>query len=400
MNPADISWLTTSEAAAHIDQARSDLAAGTNSLTVLDRLRARVSPVHARAILTLLEGRAAARAKFEDADHLYFDRAAAEQATAERISRHIAARFEGAHRIADLGSGAGADTLALLEQAPVLAVDHDAARLAMLRANAAVRGSDDRLETLEADLTSIALPAEIDAIWLDPGRRDARGRVLDPDRWSPPLPVALELGRRVPRAGIKVAPGIDLTHVPPDAEIEFVSLDGSLGVAVIWLGSAVATPRRATVLPSGNTLATPEDPPVAEVHPPGVCLYDPDPSIGRAQLIGTLAQQLDAWQLDRSLAYLSSDEAHDTPFARRFRIERWLPFSERQLLNALRDLDAARVEVMRRGSPVDTNALERRLNRTLHNGTRVLTIALTRSAGEHIAIICQRDGVTLERGAS
>ena len=46
---------------------------------------------------------------------------------------------------------------------------------------------------------------------------------------------------------------------------------------------------------------------------------------------------------------------------------------------------------MRRGSPVETNALERRLNAALPGGLPVLTVALTRVAGEHTAIVCERE---------
>jgi SAM-dependent methyltransferase len=393
MDAADIAWLQTPGAAPLIEETARSLDAGATELRVLDTLRAQTDPARARAILALLEGRRVAAAKFEDAASLTFDRSSAEQATPEAVSHHIAARFHGVRHIADLGCGAGADSLALAIHAPVVAVDRDAARLAMARANARVRDIEDRIETVEGDLTRFALPADIDAVWLDPGRRDERGRVLDPRRWTPPLEVALTIARTVGRAGIKVAPGIDLRHVPEDGEIEFISLRGDLVVAVIWLGSAVTTPRRATVLPSGDTLAASDTDREAEVHSPGRYLYDPDPAIGRARLVGSLAHRLDAWQLDGTIAYLSSDEPRDTPFARRFRIEAVLPFAERRLLETLRDLDAARVEVMRRGSPVDTNALERRLNHAIDgtDGTRVRTVALTRVQGEQVAIVCERE---------
>src|SRR5690606_4773198 len=109
-----------------------------------------------------------------------------------------------------------------------------------------------------------------------------------------------------------------------------------------------------------------------------------------AGLVDVLAERLDAWLLTPDVAYLSADEARDTPFARRFRIEAWLPFSERRLLERLRDLGAGRVEVMRRASPVETNPLEVRLNRTL-KGDRVLTVALTRAGQQHVAVIAERE---------
>ncbi len=72
------------------------------------------------------------------------------------------------------------------------------------------------------------------------------------------------------------------------------------------------------------------------------------------------------------------------------------------VLVLLSTLDAAspaflrNAEVMRRASPVDTNALELRLNRGLPGRGRVLTVALTRVAGQQVAIVCERDRGLIE----
>ncbi len=384
-----VRWLRTPEGIEAARQARDALASGTPILKVLDTLRRTHSPEEARRAVALAEGRAAAAAKFADAARLFFDREAAEQATSDIAARHTARRFAGSRRIADLGCGAGADALALAEHAPVLAVDLDAGRAAMTEANAAVRGA--RIEAAVGDAIDTDLAA-VDAVWLDPARRDDSGRVLDPERWSPPLSVALGLARRARRAGIKVAPGIDLDAVPGDAEVEFISLDGRLVEAVIWLGEAVTAPRRASVLPSGEALQGPAEEEPGPVRAPGSYLYDLDPGVGRAGLVGLLAARLDAWLLSAGVAYLSSDAARDTPFARRFRIRAWFPFAERRILEACRAAGAARVEVTRRASPVETNELEVRLNRALPGGAGpVLTVALTRVNEEHVAILCERE---------
>lgn len=393
LDATDVAWLLTPEGARLTAEAEHGLAANTSPLALLDRLRRAASPEGARAAISLAEGRRSAAAKFPDAYRLYFDREAAEQATSDVVARHTARRFEGARRVADLGCGAGADTLALAEVAPVLAVDRDAGRVALTAANVAVRGLQGHVEARVGEVGTMSLPADIDAVWLDPARRDASGRVLDPERWSPPLSEALRLASVVARAGIKVAPGIDLTAVPPDAEVEFISLEGRLVEAVIWLGEAVTAPRRATALPSGATIEGDADTGRTPVRPPGRYLYDLNPGVGRAGLVDVLAEDLDTWLLTPDVAYLSADEAHDSPFARRFRIEAWLPFSERRLLERLRELGAGRVEVMRRASPVETNALEMRLNSALKalDGDRVLTVALTRVDQQHVAVIAERE---------
>jgi hypothetical protein len=186
--------------------------------------------------------------------------------------------------------------------------------------------------------------------------------------------------------------------------VEFVSLAGDLVEAVLWLGRFASVPRRATVIAEDGTPSVLSGDP-ATVAPapfgePAAYLFDPDPSVGRAGLIASLAADLDLRQLDPSIAYLTGDRPERSPFTRRFRVDAWLPFAERALLARLRELGVARVEVMRRGSPVDTNALERRLNRALArdagaaplpSARGVRTVALSRVRGEHVAIVCERE---------
>lgn len=401
MDAHDLDWLRSEagERALVLAAARR-LAEGATELAVLDRLRRDLTPEQARAVLALLDGRRAASAKFEDAARLFFDRESAEQATAEVVARHTAARFAGARRIADLGCGAGGDALALAAHAPVVAVDRDPARLALVAANAEVRALP--IEIAEASVESFALLPDLDAIWLDPARRDDRGRVRDPEQWSPPLSVAIRIASSVARAGIKVSPGIDLSVVPTGVEVEFISHEGTLVEAVLWFGAAVTAPRRATVLAAhledgGASAAGTPDTGMTPIAEPGAYLYDLDPSVGRASLVDVVGPLLHAWRLDEHTAYLSGDGAHDSAFARRFRIDAWFPFAERRLRDALLDLGVTRVEVMRRASPIDTNALETRLNRALtSNGSRsgeqrVRTVALTRMGDAHVAIIAERE---------
>jgi len=393
LDAAAIAWLRSEDGRSAASQATSALDESAPLLSLVESLRARYGADGARWAVALAEGRRTARGKFPDADDLYLDRGAAEQATSTTVARHTAARFAGATRIADLGCGAGADSLALAEHAPVVAVDADAGRVAMAEANATVRGAP--VTVLQADVLTLEPGsgplAGVDAAWFDPGRRDERGRVLDPHRWTPPLPDVLRTAMRFPRAGIKVAPGIEHAEVPSDAELEFISLDGRLVEAVIWMGAAVTARRRATVLPAGDTIAGEPDSGGTRIAPPGATLYDLDPAVGRASLVDVLAPQLDAWLLSEGVGYLAADAGHETPFARRFAVLEWFAFAERRLLDACLAAGATRVEVMRRASPVDTNTLEGRLNRALPGGGgRVLTVALTRSAGEHVAILCER----------
>jgi len=393
MNAQELTWLRSPPGIDATVQATSLLASGSDELRVIDQLRKTHEPHNARATLALALGRRTAATKFPDGGQLFCDRAAAEQASGELVATHSAKRFEGAARIADLGCGMGGDSLVLARHAPVVAVDSDPSHAAMTAANADVRGLADSVELRITNLEDFEPSEGGELAWLDPDRRDSSGRVLNPERWSPPLGVAIQVARRFPGAGLKLAPGIERNLLPADGEFEFVSLDGRMVEGLLWLGTLVSNRRQATILTSDgriSSIAGEPDAGEARIDQVGRYLLDPDPAVGRAQLVGSLAADLQAWQLDARLAYLSSDEPVATPFARRFRVIETLPFSERQLLERLRALDAVRIEVMRRGSPVDTNALETRLGSQL-DGSRVFTVALTRVGGGHIAIICERE---------
>ncbi|RJQ12316.1 MAG: class I SAM-dependent methyltransferase [Dehalococcoidia bacterium] len=390
MDAGEIAWLLTPEGARAAEQARASIDAGIAAHTIAERLRGEYGAPHSRAALALVAGRLSAAAKFTDAGRLILDREAAEQATAEAVARWTARRFAGARRVADLGCGAGGDALALAEIVPVLAVDRDPDRVAMTHANAAIRRLTERLDVREGDALD-PLPADIDAVWLDPARRDGSGRTLDPEAWSPPLFKSVYIASTVARAGIKAAPGLDLVHVPDGCEVEFISHRGGLVESVLWFGEAVSARRRATVLPQGASVAGEPDTGSTPLGAPGRYLFDLDASVGRASLIDIVAPTIEAWRLDERTAYLSGDTAVTSPFARRFRIMDTLPFAERRLRDVLRSLGASRVEVMRRASPVDTNALERRLNAALLGNGPVLTVALTRVGGTHMALVCERE---------
>ena len=368
------------------------LAAESDELRAIEALRRSYPPTEARAAMALALGRVAATSKFSDAAELFCDREAAEQASSEFVARHTARRFAGRRSVADLGCGMGGDLLEIARHADVIAVDRDPGRLAMAEANAALRGLSGRVNFLEGDVQADGTHG-CDTAWLDPSRRDSGGRRLDPERWSPPLTSAIEVARRFPAAGLKLAPGIDRDRLPADGELEFVSLEGRLVEAVLWLGSFTSDSRRATVLGRDGAaadLSGEADSGEARVEPVGQYLYDPDPGVGRAQLVRALGAAIGAWQIDARIAYLSANDAKSTPFARRFRVLSSLPFSERKLLERLVSLDAGRVEVMRRGSPIETNELAGRLDGRLH-GDCVLTVALTRVGSEPTAIVCERE---------
>ena len=409
MDLETFSWLLTSAGQALLAEALACDLSDAAQLRELTRLRRHATPERAAAAYEIAVLRRRAAAKFGAAAALYFTREALEQASGERIASYRAARYQSYGTVADLCCGAGGDTLALAGVAHVIAVDRDPLRLAMAAANARALGLAERISFVEADLQEAPTP-DTAAIFFDPARRSGGKRVFALNDYRPPVALARRWRERVPAIGIKVAPGVTDEDVAalddPTLEIEFISVDGELKEALLWHGPLATPGRRATLLrDEGRTTndegrsiihnaqcsmlkrpAGTQSPISAPLSAPLAYLYEPDPAVIRAHVIGELAEQLDAAQIDREIAYLTADRVIETPFARCWRVLEWLPWNLKRLRVRLRALDVGAVTVKKRGSPLDTDALARQLSA---DGARALVVVLTRVADQPAALICE-----------
>ena len=175
---------------------------------------------------------------------------------------------------------------------------------------------------------------------------------------------------------IKVAPGIEDEEIPTGASVEWVSLDGQLREAVIWLGGGDEPGvRRATVLPSETTITGPE-PDDISVTPIGRYLHEPDDAVVRAGLVRCVAEQIGATMIDPDIAYLTSDAPAEGPLVSSYRIDEVMPFNLKRLRSRLAELDVGVVTIKKRGSPITPEELRPRLRL---RGSRTATLILTRT---------------------
>jgi hypothetical protein len=188
-------------------------------------------------------------------------------------------------------------------------------------------------------------------------------------------------------AAAKMAPGIPHGIVPAGVEAEWVSFGGDLKEAVLWSGdlTTAGVQRRATVLPAGATITDVEAGP-AEVIAPGRFLYEPDPAVIRAHLVGAVAALVSGGLLDATTAYLTSDVNVPTPFARAFEITDVMPFSFKRLRQTLHDRDVGAVTIMKRGSAVDVEQLRRDLRLT---GRKHIVVILALVNGRREVLLAQ-----------
>ncbi|GLF97623.1 THUMP-like domain-containing protein [Streptomyces yaizuensis] len=386
----DLSPLLTDEGQSLLDELR-DLDPA-RELAVATRLRRD----HPAALVSAAIGQARLRqravAKFgaEDAYRMYFTPHGVEQATRGAVAEHRARRFAalGVRTVADLCSGIGGDAIALARAGiSVLAVDRDPLTAATARANARALGLAGLIEVREADVTDIDTSA-YDAVFVDPARRGGRGRIFDPEAYSPPLSWALEAARARPYAALKIAPGVPHELVPDDFGAEWISYEGDVKEAVLWSGPGTgAGTVRATLLPAGTTL-TGRGLPNPPVRPVGRYLYEPDGAVIRAHLVAEVAESVGGGLIDETIAYITADEAHPAlPYATGYEITDVLPFHLKNLKALVREREIGTLTVKKRGSAIEPEELRRRVK---PKGPNAATVFLTRVAGAPSMLIGKR----------
>ncbi|MER5536586.1 class I SAM-dependent methyltransferase [Streptomyces mirabilis] len=380
MNDVSFASLLTPEGHALLDQVRGTEPA--QELAVATRLR-RDHPaelVSAALGQARLRQRAAAKFGAEDAERMYFTPNGVEQSTRTTVATHRARRLRslGVRSVADLCSGIGGDAIALARAGiRVLAVDRDPLTVAVARANAEALGLADLIEVREADVTEVDTQA-YDAVFVDPARRGGRGRIFDPEAYSPPLSWAIATALKAPLAALKIAPGIPHEAVPAEAEAEWISDAGDVKEAVLWFGTEPGLVR-ATLLPGPRELRGRglPDPAVREV---GRYLYEPDGAVIRAHLVAEVAEEVDGGLVDETIAYITADELRPTPYASAYEITDRLPFNVKKLKALLRERGVGVLTVKKRGSAVEPEELRKKALPKSH-GPHSATVFLTRVAG-------------------
>ncbi|WP_069762859.1 methyltransferase domain-containing protein [Streptomyces sp. LUP47B] len=382
----DLAPLLTPEGRALLDEVRGT--APADELAVATRLR-RGHPaglVSAALGQARLRQRAAAKFGAEDAERMFFTPNGVEQSTRASVAAYRAERLRalGVTSVADLCCGIGGDAIALARAGiRVLAVDRDPLTAAAARANADALGLAGLIDVREADVTEVDT-APYDAVFVDPARRGGRGRIFDPEAYSPPLSWAVRAALEAPHAALKVAPGIPHEAVPAEAEAEWISDGGDVKEAVLWFGTAPGAVR-ATLLPGPRTLLG-RGLPDPEVRSVGRYLYEPDGAVIRAHLVAEAAGELDGGLIDPTIAYVTADTLRETPYATAYEITDQLPFGVKKLKALLREREVGILTVKKRGSAVEPEELRRKAL-PKPQGPHSVTVFLTRVAGAPTMLI-------------
>ncbi len=346
-------------------------------------------------VLTQVKLRRRAKAKFgEFAQTMFFTEEGLEQASRLKVAAIHAGRFRnhGLTRIADLGCGIGAESLAIASlDMEVTAFEIDEVTAALATYNLA---SFENVKVEQADVTTINLD-NFDGLFIDPARRDLNDsktninkRKYDINDFSPSFDFVLEAARTKPTI-VKLGPGLDHKDIPEDAEAVWVSDDGGLVELTLYF-EILRRPgvKRAALLLSPNgtfeiTSADAErlDAPLGEL---GKYLYEPDASIIRSHLVGDLAISLGLNIFSNEIAYLSSNEEVHSPWLKGYEVLENLVFDRKKLKAYLREKQIGVLEIKKRGADITPEQLRRELD---PKGTESATLIVTRVDGAHRVLI-------------
>jgi THUMP domain-like len=346
-----------------------------------------------RAALLLAQARRKAAVKFgARAKEMWADPQGVEMASSLLAGRYKAARLceSGAGgRVVDLCSGIGGDAMAMSEAGlRVLAVDIDPVRAWMSARNAGC-------ESVAMDAESGELPDG--AFHLDPARRTADGakRVFSLAELMPGPKAMAEVVARRGSGAIKLGPGVDAGELPEFAvasELEFISEDGRLTQAVLWVGACASggNVRTATLLtPEGVTRLRGSADGAAGVPTAaiGAFVHEIDASVERAGLLREMCRETGAAMLHPSLGLITSDRVLAHPMLTAFEVHAEMAWNQKRVREELSRLGAGIVEVKTRGKAVEPDALQRELR---GKGERGLVVFVLRFGRELRCIVAER----------
>jgi hypothetical protein len=394
----DFDWLVGQEGVGWLSAAK-DMSShvGGNMLQAAQRLRRDWPPERARLILEQLDLRRRATEKFPDAGRMFFTRLGLEQATDAWIAHYKAARFPAGRPLADLCCGIGGDLLALAQRGPVRGIDRDAVAAVCAKANlGAVGCAEVTIQTKHIEATDLN---NVAAWHIDPDRRPSGRRTTKTALADPAPEVLAQLLNVSPSAAIKLAPAADLAEPWwAEAELEWISRARQCRQLVAWFGQLAQQPghRRATILRAGEAshedqvAATFVGQPLIEcsiASQVGRYVFEPDAAILAAKLEGALAIQQHLSALAAEVAYYTADCPSAHPALSCFEVLEVMPFRERSLRAWLHERGIGRLEIKKRGVPIDPERLRRQLQL---DGPDEAVVLLARIRGRIMAILARR----------
>lgn len=214
--------------------------------------------------------------------------------TPEIVAAYIAKRLK-TDIIADLGCGIGGQVIFFARECKkVYAVERDPEKLEYAKKNCELYGVKN-VEFILGDAlekSTVEKVSDANIIFSDPARPlSEKERTLA--NLEPPLTEILRLYSDVtPELAFHAPPQMPPSRINLDCEHEYLSLNGQLNRLTLYFGALKECERSAVVLPGGARLCS-SDAAAIKINEPGEYVYEPEPSVVKAELLNELAHDIE-----------------------------------------------------------------------------------------------------------
>ena len=312
------------------------------------------------------------KSKLENSTEFVLTEKGAQQASSTLVAKYHAKRFSGFQTYADLCCGNGIDLHYISEnKQKAFAVDLDEDTLLAAKYN-----NRNNLNITFLQMKAEEFPIEVEAIFIDPDRREGNRRLIDPEDLSPRLSDVLKLEKITPNIMMKLSPAMDYDslNLSYKHSFEFVSENGELKEILLCLGDFANLGKRAVLLPQEICL----DENNQELTVSGIQKYilEPDPAVIRAGLVQDLGYNLGCDLLDSYLALLSSDHEIQSEFTKTYEVVDHFDYNLKKLKKYLRQAEIGRLVIKTRGFSQSVEQFRKKLNLKGNNETIMFIIRI------------------------
>ncbi|MHA1932135.1 MAG: hypothetical protein ACW96X_06320 [Promethearchaeota archaeon] len=341
------------------------------------------------------------REKFPRAAQMKFTREGVAQASSKNVAEYrtwkMRQKLGDIQKSLDVGSGVGGDTIAMALRWRVISVEKDPIIMGMLKHNVTVYNVDENVDFVLGDIIELIDDKEfqkklknINYIFFDPSRRSKGKRTVKIEDYEPPLSLVEKLQEFSSNICVKVAPGVDLSHIQYNCDFEVISYKGEVKEVVLWFGKFKVFPEEihilATKLPERITWIQKKNRYKVPVSEPKKYLYEPDPAFIKAHLISDIAEKYNLHQIHEKIAYMTSDSNIETPIMKSYQVLAFKKLDYSVINKTLINLNLGSIDFKARGVSIDL--------KTIHNFIRGIgkqkgLVIFTKVLNKPYAIICK-----------
>ena len=319
-----------------------------NNINEIQKINSKYPNFPVKEILTQKKLRQKAAKKFSHPENLLLTEKGIQQSSSKCLSEYHAMKFSKYKSLADICCGIGSDLQNLSKnKEKVYAVDLDKKTLECTKWNNRDKTNITFLNEKAQDFNE-----DVEAIFIDPDRRDGAKRIIEPESYSPPISDIFKMLAKYPNIAIKLSPVIDYKSmkIPGNHTFEFISENGELKEILLCFGDLATESilKKAILLPQNLEINDSENDDIG-ISQIDKFLFEPDSAIIRAGLVKHLGHILDCKLIDKHLAILTSQNLLQNDFVKTYEVTTFFNYNLKKLKRYLKENKIGILDIKTRG---------------------------------------------------